>query len=195
MANDTPPPAGPPAGSPPPIDPAAFQAVQTENAGLRALAETFLGRQLTAQDTPASLISHVQTSRQAAEQQASALRIGLAESLVTSGLTPAVDLDYLRHRVSNSPEFAEPLKANDWAGVLKAAEKAGLLTRPAAAAPAAPAPFTPPQIRPQAGAPTGDPDPYSGIKSRADMKNMTPLELARFQKAQPQRFEALTRIP
>lgn len=195
MANDTPPPAGPPAGAPPPIDPAAFQAVQTENAGYRALAETLLGRQLTAQDTPAGLISQVQASRQAAEQQAFALRIGLAESLLTSGLTPAVDLEYLRHRISHGQEFTEPLKANDWTGVLKIAEKAGLLTRPAAPASAAPAPFQPPQIRPQAAAPTGDPDPWAGIKSRADMKNMTPLEIARFRRDQPQRFDALTRIP
>lgn len=191
MPNDGSTPAPPGA---PPIDPAAFQALQSEAAGLRALAGTLLGRELAATDTPAALLAEVTGRRQAEEQRAASLRIGLAEALVTSGLTPAVDLDYLRHRVTTAPEFAELLKAGDWPGILKAAEKAGLLARPAATAPQPP-PFTPPQIRPQAGAPTGDPDPWGHVKSREDLRKLTTFDLARFRKAHPDRFESLVRIP
>jgi hypothetical protein len=174
----------------PPIDPAAFQALQTEAAGYRALASQLLGRELTATDTPAVLSAQIAHAREADSRRSLEMRAGLAEGLLSQGLA-CPDPEYLRFKAQSVPELSSFAQKSDWGGLLGKALEMGLVSKPAAQA-ATPAVPVIPAVRPAAAAPGAKADDWAHVKEPSDMRKLTASQLAKMKQESPERYRALT---
>lgn len=189
MGNDgTPPPAG--TGQPPAPD---VTALQTQIADSRAALAVLLGRELKADETPGTIAASVIAERTAASQRALEMRLGIAETTVRSDYRPALDLSVVFGVIANDPQYAPLVEKKDWSGVIEAAAKTGLFAKAPPPAPGA-APVPPP-IRPPTAPPDGGPtNKFAHVKTAEDLRKLSPTEMVTFKRANPEKFQSLTRM-